>query len=762
MNKPTATRIRDLVELPRVRTVIQLADLEDPGLSASLLEDFILTADCDFALSTVLESMAGGEEGQGFFLQGNFGSGKSHLLAVLDLLCRSESAWEAIVRQEPNYRKLRRRLSVSEQANTVASISLVEHSGSVALEDICLLALESGFATPLGLAPSFAADPRAVDEIRAAIESRHQDALRDFLKETSVDPSRLFDPARPDLLDELVRRLNLPFRVRRERAGFFNALAGQLGETGPRRVVVILDELSEFLRSKPDARAFNEDIRFLQFLGEASRRMPLTIVASLQEHIETTGEIDQTTFGKIKDRYPVRFSLTGQHLRELASSRLIKKKPGAEAAISKMYRRLKSAFTGLGVSESDFVALYPVHPATVELLDDLLPFFSRHRGAVDFLHHQLAGDPQRQIPGMLDLAAETLLGPETILDHFRVRIRETLETAPFITVVLAIYEKEMPKLFPDAEDRKTALRLLKILILLAISPIRRRRRVAQLAEMLLYRVTDLDPAANYDFVHDLLEKMQQQGAYISVESEGHPHEDVYFVDLTADVALIVQRRVEVLLKDPGFTLGRAVESLLPSVTSSLLPLSSLASSPRSTRRVSWQKTRREGALLFCRGDEDPLVSEDHLDEIQQKLMEAELDFCLILMAPQEVSESEPTGLLARLRDRGPEPYLIWSPRPWGDEPAEILRKAAARLVVRDHFRSEGSEVGKRVISSLDSLIGEDKELVESLFQRAYREGSFSSPLEAPSLTPADLPSLAFDRLLERIAEISLERRYPRH
>jgi hypothetical protein len=527
-------------------------------------------------------------------------------------------------------------------------------------------------------------------------------------------------------------------------------------------VVVILDELSEFLRSKPDARAFNEDIRFLQFLGEASRRMPLTIVASLQEHIETTGEIDQTTFGKIKDRYPVRFSLTGQHLRELASSRLIKKKPGAEAAISKMYRRLKSAFTGLGVSESDFVALYPVHPATVELLDDLLPFFSRHRGAVDFLHHQLAGDPQRQIPGMLDLAAETLLGPETILDHFRVRIQETLETAPFITVVLAFYEKEMPKLFPDAEDRKTALRLLKILILLAISPIRRRRRVAQLAEMLLYRVTDLDPAANYDFVHDLLEKMQQQGAYISVESEGHPHEDVYFVDLTADVALIIQRRVEALLKDPGFTLGRAVESLLPSVTSSLLPLSSLASSPRSTRRVSWQKTRREGALLFCRGDEDPLVSEDHLDEIQQKLMEAELDFCLILMAPQEVSESEPTGLLARLRDRGPEPYLIWSPRPWGDEPAEILRKAAARLVVRDHFRSEGSEVGKRVISSLDSLIGEDKELVESLFQRAYREGSFSSPLEAPSLTPADLPSLAFDRLLERIAEISLERRYPRH
>jgi hypothetical protein len=187
---------------------------------------------------------------------------------------------------------------------------------------------------------------------------------------------------------------------------------------------------------------------------------------------------------------------------------------------------------------------------------------------------------------MLDLPSETLLGPEVILDHFRVRIHETLETAPYISVVLAFYEKELPRIFPDAEDRDTALRLLKILILGAISPIRRRRTVAQLAEMVLYRVTDLDPAANYDFIRDLLESMRQRGAYISVEGGEHPHQDVYFVDLAADVPLIIQRRVEGLLKDPGFTLGRALEMLLPSFTSTLLPLASLASAPRSTRRIS--------------------------------------------------------------------------------------------------------------------------------------------------------------------------------
>jgi hypothetical protein len=755
-----SARIGDLVELPLVRTVVQLADLEDAKLASRILDDFVLTADSDVALTTLLEAVAGGR-GQGFFLQGNFGSGKSHLLAVLDLLLRSEKSWKSISKQEARYDSLRRRVVTTPDVNVVASVSLVEHTASSSLEDICLPALESALTIPLGLSSSFAAHPRAVEEIRAALESRHRDELRRFLEESRVEASRLFDLARPDLLDQLVRNLDLPFRVRRERSSFFEALASALEGQGPVRAILILDELSEFLRSKPDRRAFNEDIRFLQFIGEASGRMPFWIVASLQEHIETTGEIDQATFGKIKDRYPVRLALTGKHLRELASSRLIKKRPGAEATISAIHREIKNAFTSFAVSEAEFAALYPVHPATLELLDDLLPLFSRHRGAVDFLHYQIAGDSRRQIPGMLDLPAETLLGPETILDHFRVRIRETLETAPHITVVLAFYEKELAKLFTDEEERSTALRLLKLLILGAISPIRRRRTVADLAEMLLFRVTDLDPSANYDFVRDRLETMCNQGAYISVERGKTPHEDVYFVDLTADVHLIIGRRVEGLLADPGFTLGRALDMLLGSFTSTLLPLASLFAAPRSNRRVSWQKTRREGFLLFCRGESDPIVSDAALDEIEEKLDTTDQDFCLVLMAPHDEA-TEPSGLLARLRDRGSEPYLVWWPRALRDETIEHLRRAAARLTVRDHFASEGSEVGKRIIAALEPLIQEDRELTESQVQRAYREGRFLHPLDAPQRTPAELPSLPFDRILERVAELALDRRFPRH
>ncbi len=752
--------IRDLIELPPVRTVIQLSDLADEALSKSLAFDFVLTADCDFTLTAILEAMAAGE-GQGFFLQGNFGSGKSHLLALLRLLFREDSAWQGLVQQSRRYQSLRQKLSSDKGPTAAAAISLVEHAGSSLLEDIVLPSIARAFEGPLGVGPIFTADEEAVREIRAAVESRHQAELARFLRERGASEERLFDPKRPDLLDDLVRGLSLPFHVRRQRGAFFDSLEARLGrKDAPARLLLILDELSEFLRSKPDARAFNEDIRFLQFLGEASGRMPFYIVASLQEQIETTGEIDQSAFGKIKDRYPSRLSLTGTHLRELASARLVKKKPGASSSIAALYRKLRSSFPSFAVSEEDFSALYPVHPGTIDLLDDLLPLFSRHRGAVDFLHYQLAGDPRRGIAGLLDQTPDRLLGADAILDHFRVRIQETLETSAYVSVVLAFYEKELKRLFAEPEDRETASRLVKILVLLSISPIRRRRNVKELAEMLLRSVTSLDSSANYDYVHQLLEKMRLEGAYIGVEKGGIDREDVYAIDLAADVQLIIQRRVQSLLDDPGFTFNRALSKLLPHYRSPLLPLASFASAPRTERRASWQKTRREGILLFFRDAEDPVVSDRALDGIGDELSETELDFCLLLMAPRSDAFA-PERITAKLD----ESFLLWLPEPLGcgkDEPGELVRRAAARMTVRDHFASEGSEVGLRVIQAIEPLIQEDLGLTEAAIQRAYRAGEIVAPGATSTLTPAELPSLPFDRLVDRLAEVPLGRRFPKH
>lgn len=81
-----------------------------------------------------------------------------------------------------------------------------------------------------------------------------------------------------------------------------------------RPTIIIIDELSEFLRSKPSPPQFYEDVRFLQFLGEFSMRHPLWVIASLQEWIEETGHISSSIFNRIKDRYPLRINLTSSYI----------------------------------------------------------------------------------------------------------------------------------------------------------------------------------------------------------------------------------------------------------------------------------------------------------------------------------------------------------------------------------------------------------------------------------------------------------------
>ncbi|MBC7337523.1 MAG: hypothetical protein H5U01_14825, partial [Clostridia bacterium] len=51
-------RLGDLIEVPPVRTVVQVADLADPVRRRELVADFVLTQDAARALAVVLEAVA--------------------------------------------------------------------------------------------------------------------------------------------------------------------------------------------------------------------------------------------------------------------------------------------------------------------------------------------------------------------------------------------------------------------------------------------------------------------------------------------------------------------------------------------------------------------------------------------------------------------------------------------------------------------------------------------------------------------------------
>ncbi|MBE3581095.1 MAG: hypothetical protein IMW96_05600 [Thermoanaerobacteraceae bacterium] len=757
--------IGHLIEVPAVRTVIQLQDARDPDLQEHLVQSFVLTGEAERALGAVLSAIAR-DEGQGFFLLGPYGSGKSHLLAVLHLLLTSPEKREVMAAKErvaaawpEGWQALLER--VGGRRYLVAAVSLVEHSHHEELEDIVLAALDEAAQANFGRALGLATREQYVAQARAILTARYPEVLEEFLAQRGTTEEELFAPANIHLLQALLRQVGMPFRWGYRRQEVMAELESLLDGGAAGGAVILIDELSEFLRSKPDSRSFNEDIRFLQYLGEISRRMPLWVVATLQEQIEATGDIPPEAFNKIKDRYPVCFRLTGEHLREIISRRLIVHRPPAREYLAELYGELKGAFHELPFSQEEFYDLYPVHPLTVAFLERLRPLFSQHRGVVDFIYSRLTGDPARQIPGLLDRPADTLLGPDLIFDHFQDRIRALPETNPYVQQVFNYYQEEMPRLLPEPREQELGFRLLKVLILAALGASAKPLTVRDLTHLLLCPLTRLEWHLNYEYIADILQRLYRGGAYIGCHEGSSPLDTAFYVDLQADVQLLVRRRVEYLKK--GFFPGdrRIFTTLGRHLTDARLPLASLLAETRTPLEVSWQQTRREG-LILLKDLED--LSPESVQELARESLTTDVDFILVLGWAGDTERQHrhlEERLLPALTGPAGRAFLFWLPSDLSEE-EEFLTQALAYELLREEYAGDASPTGQRVRAYLDGIWEEVKGRVQDIFRRAYLSGRLIDGEGEEVPWPTNPAYESFKGLVERLAAVVLGRRYPRH
>jgi len=695
---PKTLLIRDLIEVPEIRTVIQLQDLKDHGLRRMIEETFVITGEVAKNLKSVFTSLCG-QEGRGIFLKGHFGSGKSHFLSMLSLLVRHPESWDQILMQEPSLRDFATKLQGLRFM--VVEISLVQHRGSEFLEDIFLRAI----------------------------------------------------------FRELCHLLGRPFEGAETRQETFSQIKAALSDLRVAGMVLLVDELSEFLRSKPDARAYNEDIRFLQYLGEEAASFPLWIVASLQEWIEETGEIHQDTFNKIKDRYRIRLNLGRAHIEELVSQRLIRHMEGADARIGEIFESLKAYFPTFPVQLERFTRLYPVHPATSTLLDHLKPLFSEHRGVVDFIHFRLKGDPERHIPSLLERPAHELLTPEVIFDHFLDRILERSESQIYVERVFATYQDEISEIFQDQDQQQIALAAVKLLILFAISPVKFKYTVRHMAEMLLFRITSMEAGINYEFFRDILERLAKEGSYIQAERADDPLKSHYFIDLKADIAGIMRRRIRHMASGIFAEDRRLFTKLSVMVDTSLLPLRGWVEQGRRKVSVDWQHTLRAGILFLRQLDE---VSDSELQGLARQWARSEEDVYLFVGTTHDCDSQYRhvrENLLPAVRERHPGMFLFWIPaRP--EVETAWLKEVLATVLMLEQMEQERSETNQRAMAYLQGLVEKERSKLAELFTRAYFRGVVLWDEKHVELSKFGY--LSQEKFLSDFVPPLLGRRFPRH
>jgi hypothetical protein len=761
MTELSQYRISDLVDVPDVKTVIRINDAKSEDMQGELISSFVLTAEVEEAFEVMLSNIAAGL-GKGYFLYGNFGSGKSHFLSCLSLTLKYEDALMTIADKSGSSSLQKAAQGIEAGRYLVVSLSLVNHSAAERLEEIVLSAISDASRDVTGRGIQKTDDREAYQDLCELIKNRYPRDLDRYLKETSIGTAEeLFTPEHMELLEQLFDDLGLPFGLRFNREQAFLQVAELLRKNDFKGLLIVIDELSEFLRSKSNARAFNEDIRFLQFIAESAEELPCWIVAALQDKIEETGEIAPELFTKITDRYKTRFRLTGAHVKELIDKRLIVKKPGVSDVILKLYRDYKSYFAGLSFDEEEFLKVYPVHPHTVSLLDNLKNLFSQHRGVVDFIHYQLKGDPERNIPGILNSSCDVLLSADKIFDHFRNRIREISELNPYSEQVFDYFEKEIPRIFDDQEDRDTALRVVRVLILGAIAPVQRRFTVREVADFLVHKISSLDSEINYEYVFGILEDLQLHGAYIDSEAGESELDCRYYISLESNVNLIIQRRLEYLKGTLFPNDSRIFDKLGLYVNEPYLPIRSLLEGTVTTKSVVWHKTEREARLIFTDLED---ITYERLAELKGELASSDLDVVFVVCKPLGLQGQERylhNVILPELLGADRMSFVFWLPRPIDEgETLRALREVLVFDLLKDEFASDLSDTGKKVNEIIAASMPDKVRYLVEVYRDAYFKGSMITGSGDEIALPDSL--IPFERLLENVAAFMLGAKHPKH
>lgn len=713
--------MREIVAVRSFPAVVQAADIRALRVAqpaetgnAQAAQDFIggyLGYDerSQQALGATIRSLAGVGRGAGgsFFLNGVYGSGKSHLLGLLTLLADGigHDVWS---QTQPE-----------------------------------LASLLPGFAPRL--VAHFSLDE--YDATRLSLEEV-------FWREVQSEWTRRGFP---------VEALTLPQTGSRTEA--FAALDEILQAHELQGLVVCIDELSLFLSAK-DHRALQSDAAFLQFLGQRARRQasqgcPLWIFAAIQKTFEDIGQLEAYSLSQIRDRFTT-LPLSLAHLPSLIERRLVIRKDAAavQRVCHDSFETLSRALPRLDFGTVEWEQLYPFHPATVMLLEQVVVrFFSRTRSAALFCATSL------QAALAQPTAGEGRILLEALFDYLAPELEEHPDLRPFAGV-WANWRESSATLANDTAEAQVLERLMKALLLFKIAGVA--PSVAQVANSIALDA-HLPGDGNYEYAEVLLEKLRTRGSYLALERHEGEFADRYAVDLGTRVGEMARRYTQNTLQSLLPADSRIARYAASCCRDEAFPLANLDQSSNTSAAFSlmWRNAPRRFATALW----TPLLTAPVLANRLATLAQPghEEDALLLLSLPfaanaeavracgHEALRTLPDDAEAR-RWRGA--LIVWTPRePTGDEWA-LAREATAQHLLESDPQLLDNRRGRAILQHLKADVPQREVSLSRIGARLLREGQIMSGTGA-AIDAADLIGAnSWTATLESLAEFALPQLFP--
>jgi hypothetical protein len=719
-SEPSAVTVGDLISIPSDSPVVSLTDLErvrrelasggdvSDHLSALLAHYCLDDANTRAAFDVIVSGLAREEAlGDAFHLQGVYGTGKSHLLAVATLLCgHPRAAWPTFLATHPQYAQFPDRF----RPRLVAAVALDEYPVRThPLEHIVLSRIEQELARHRDARVALTEESHLLDLVERYVVPQVGPQLDDAAG-VSWRQLREQDPDRAaSVALEFMEASQFPLDWRRSRAEAWAELQRALRPAGLDGIVVILDELGLFLAGK-DRSGLNADASFLQWLAQRTATARCWLICATQRGFEDVGDVDRRTLRQLRDRFRSGFTLDLSSIEWVVQHKVAPRRDANAfaAAMGELCAQHRERAGEELVSPPELAASYPLNPHCLKALRRAAETCLSRTRSVPRLLQQAARERS-----WLQLPANRLITPDVVFDIFRDEL--TLSVAG--RRHLDAYEAVMANATRIARGGEAELAaVMKTLCLLGVGELRWNEQMVRAS---LVGCEDAALWENSETLRSILQALYLRGGY--VERIRREDGDEYFMDVSSSAAERIRQRLGELTAELTPDDSRVLRAALATCREPSFPIAALAE-PGSLG-VRWLNTRRL-VRATCADLRELGASElaNRVASLPSPLSRE--DGCLFLASPlSDPAEREGAWRAAseQVQSRFAPAVAAWIPAALSEAAREhVVEHAALSMMVADRtlFRRAGDEARQKVRERWAASEAE----IRQMLQRAYYEG----------------------------------------
>lgn len=470
--------IRDLIHFEEVEEVIKLRKEEK---AQEYVETYVISDSLRRNLLYMLEILASPTH-KSFNVVGNYGTGKSHFLFFV-----------AALLEHPEMRALVRDGQVRSAAQKLERHYLV-------------VKFELGAAAETPLRHIF------FDQVRRQLLDSYDIEVRELDLATAYDNKR-------NVLDILAD---------------IKAVDPEAG------LVVVVDEISDFLKQKPkETMAY--DLALLRELGEVSQDSDFLYIGAMQEHVFTNPKyVEQAeNIARINQRF-VTVTITKDDVGRVLTERVLRKDADQRLRLQGLLGEHRAYFTNLAEQMDRYVDLFPIHPYVIDVFERL-PYFE-NRGIIGFAVNT--------VKPILDQPAPQFVTYDRVYDL--IDATHEIRNQPDVAQVVGVVQTLQAKVdLLDSRIRGDARKLIKALAVLKLLGGANVNGATsqELANTLFITPPGrlvVEPEMARDNIERIMRNIREVtvGQYIAYGADGR-----YFLDLTKidDYDALIERKAQAVV-----------------------------------------------------------------------------------------------------------------------------------------------------------------------------------------------------------------------